>query len=214
MHKKPFNYLHNTIFEAIDAADNNGYLTFEVPSQNLPHLRSLRPRESLRELVLKTFEHHPLFTLRLRRMPRAEIARIDASYYTNPETQDWTITLRLSKLMLLPGVNHSQELADMRALFEHMREYFTGYAQVQKDACISFENTRGPRNSIRGHIRCLPEKSEQGRDTGAELQACIDASPSLTYFQRQHAYELQKFGDLASTELSGTGICTRDSTAA
>ena len=185
---KLFDYLDNTVFDIIDVANEEGCAHFVVPKAYLPAGASLRSKATLRKTFEAALQPHYLFVQHAKNW----LEKIETESHVL-EDGAWLVKFNAARLFFLPGVEPGKELAELRSLFEVMKEYFVANAYGQSPAVIRAMNNRDRNGRVYGSFTCL-KGAEQPTDITKELQARIEASPVLQHFQRHCALALCKVG--------------------
>lgn len=185
---KVFDDLEHTLFDIIDAADSDGYSHFVRPKAYFPRDVSHRSKAALREVLECALQSHPLFVQRA----QSWLDHIEASK-TVLDNGDWLIRFNAVRFFLLPGISPAEELAELRSLFDAMKPHYVANAHSEQPGFIRVMNERDGKGRVYGSLKCMG--AAPGADAlGAQLQARINASPTLLHFQRQYGLRLGKVG--------------------
>lgn len=185
---KVFDDLTSTLFDIIDAADKEGYSRFVKPRDYLPRDVSLRSNAALQRVLESALHPHYLFVSNAKSWPKSiEASRLKL------DNGDWLVRFNAARLFFLPGNKPTKELTELRDLFEAMKPYFTANANNERPAIIRAMNQRDGNGRVYGSFSFLCCESGP-KDFARELQARIDASPTLKHFQRHYALALSKIG--------------------
>lgn len=186
--------MNKTICDIIDMADSSGYATISFKSTGIYSKLPTKNADALRKLLEQFFYSQPLLTLKLSKMKKW-ITDIEATGAAD-EKGDWTVHFNVARLFYLPCEKPMAELAQLRELFETMKEFFKKNSHRRSDVQIC--NNRDNNKRVYGAMSCrveakkdLMEKDEQFT---AVLQHQIDASSALQFFMKEVALALQKMG--------------------
>lgn len=183
-----------TVFDFIDAADQDGFVSFTIPANRIYEALPADKQGRLRVLLQAAFHNLPVFTTKLD-LVRKFVDQLDAT--CEPRVGAWHVRLNLAKLVLLPGIDPKGELAQLREWFTVMREFFEFHARHRTHIMLANERDRHGRVYASVACKVSPWKGE-GRYNAprhtARLQAMVSQSPALTHLTREIALALGKMG--------------------
>ncbi len=180
----------DTLLTIVESADVAGRIHILCASDE-----RVSNQAQARELLESVFMDHSWVTLRLECVKKA-ITELDISIDRHRDNP--VVSLNLAKLLQLPAVNPSAELAEFRNMLEEMKAFYL--ARPTQKCGIQICNERDRNRKVYGSITCLIPDQEllQGcyPDQAATqaLTARIDASPALSHWLRHTALTLQKIG--------------------
>jgi hypothetical protein len=186
-----FDDLDSSIFDIIDAADEQGFVHFVSVSRFRRQAPGDKLDDLLRNAIESAFPRQHLFTAKLSQSKKW-LKDIEASRTELP-SGDWLVRLNLARFLLLPGEAPAKELAQLRGFFEQMKPYFEANADGPDAVSARFLNERDSKGRVFCSLRCAHD--EGSPDVWAEkLMATAEASPALIHFMREQARCLQKVG--------------------
>ena len=186
---KVFYDLDNTVFDIIDAADENGRTHFVVPAHCLPTDVNPWSQDGLDDMLDSALNPHGLFVSSSKTWPKAIEAK-----QTKLENGDCLVGFNAAKFFLLPGLKPREELAELRGLFEVMKNFFLAHANASSPVMLSLMNNRDSHGRVYGTYKVVLKDGEEDADIGPQLDERIKASPVLQQFQRNYALALDKVG--------------------
>lgn len=190
-----FNNHFNDLFEAFDAVDANGILTFVADADEID-TDDVKGRYNIaRELISSLFYDQPLVTVRLTRVKSfTKEVLVDLGQHSDGT---WQVSVNFAKLMLLPGINPTAELDELRRLFEAFRAFML--RDPKHRAIIAVTNEYDSQGRIYGSARLTyqgkaTELENQIRHEQEIIDQLISGSPAIQEYLRQVALSLSKLG--------------------
>jgi hypothetical protein len=181
----------NNLVTLIDSADERGRVCFPVPNTG-----PMRTKEQARQFLAALFRYNAAVTLRLARVKKF-INEIDL--VLAPAGGNHTVlVVNLAKLLQLPSVMPSDELAAFREMALDMRAFHEAYSTEQCSIELFNERDRGGR--VYGSISCRAPTSDEAAT--ASLNARIGGNQALTHWLLRMARGLQRIGPWSSAVIS------------
>jgi hypothetical protein len=188
-----------SIFDLFDAADDDGYYNGRVPAQFTAayEYESRKKPDRLRKLLRTQLINFRQFTFIFDRVKKT-LKDLDVSA-TRDAQGCWTVRLNLAKLFMLPGIAPIQELAELRAFFDAIRNFIE--ASIPSRAWVQLTNNRDQNGRVFGELlagNCSDSDDSAADQTDAAMTASLKemvaSSEVLQAFLRNSALALQKIG--------------------
>jgi hypothetical protein len=190
----------DSIFEVIDAADEQGYYSFALEGVYVDSIPTKGRQAHLKSLLEFEFHGLPIFTLKLDRVKKW-VFGIETTSEKDADG-NYQGCVNVAKMLFLPCEKPQQELAEMREFFAAMKPFFEAYPEHR--VAVQLCNNRTHNGKVYGSLACQTPDSlkEGGLEHTKRINDLIAASPVLQSFMQGAALALQKIGPWSWTTLT------------